>query len=179
MHPRPHARGPARRHPPVAIYARHHVAVHFDGAAARAVDALRDTWDPRMRAIAPAHVTLVYPEETLDVAALLDHLAAAARATAPVPLRLGRITGADGAVAALVDDPTGRLTTLRDRLAQRPLHHPFHATIAHPRTAADPRACLRALDGRDLDVPFTAHEVLWTRTDHEGRRVLARHPLGG
>ncbi|SHN48099.1 2'-5' RNA ligase family protein [Cryptosporangium aurantiacum] len=165
--------------------ARHHVTVHLDGPAAQAIDALRAVWDPVMRGIAPAHVTVVYPEETVDTPLLLERLRRVAAVTAPIPLAIGRITAADegrGGVFALVDDPTGRLAALRTELLRPPQRHgryPFHATIAHPRTAESPARCWDALRGHDLAVPVTAHEALWTVTDTSTRTVLARYPFRG
>jgi 8-oxo-dGTP diphosphatase len=170
---------------PLSAGERRHVAVHLDGPAAAAVDGLRALHDPEMRRIAPPHVTLVYPEETGDAALLLRRLEREAAETAPIPLRLGAFAGVDdgrGGVHAAVADPAGALEALRDRLLlppQRFSGYPFHATIAHPRTATAPAGCWTALRGGGLDVPFTAREALWTATDGTGRRVLRRFPFTG
>jgi hypothetical protein len=50
---------------------RSHLTVHLDGDAARAVDDLRSSWDPSMCRVAPARVTVGYPEETVDADSLL------------------------------------------------------------------------------------------------------------
>ena len=165
--------------------ARRHVTVHLDGNAARAVDALRADWDPAMRRICPAHVSVVYPEETVDVALLLDRLEEAARETAPFTIGLGGLEAEDeglGGVFARVEDGVPTLETLRDRLLLPPqgfAGHPFHATIAHPRTAESPAACWSHVRGGRLDVSCRVHEVLWTVTDASRREVLARFPLAG
>ncbi|MEJ2864212.1 NUDIX domain-containing protein [Actinomycetospora flava] len=165
--------------------ARRHVTVHLDGDAARAVDALRADWDPAMRRICPAHISVVYPEETVDVALLLDRLAEAARETAPFTVRLGALAADDegrGGVFAMVEDGVPALEALRDRLLLPPqgfAGHPFHATIAHPRTSGSPAACWSHVRGGRLDVACSVHEVLWTVTDTSHREVLARFPLAG
>jgi mutator protein MutT len=164
---------------------RRHVAIHLDGEAAQAVDGLRAVWDPVMRARAPAHVTVVYPEETVDPALLLEELGRAAGESAPIPLRLGPLAcvdGGRGGVFATVEDPTGALEALRDRLLlppQRFRGYPFHATVAHPRTATSPADCWSSRRGRALDLPFTAQEVLWTATDEVRRQVLGGFRFAG
>lgn len=98
---------------------RRHVALHLDGEAARAVDALRADWDPEMRRICPAHVSVVHPEETVDVALLLDRLGEAARETAPFTIRLGGLEADDegrAGVFARVEDGVPALETLREVL---------------------------------------------------------------
>jgi hypothetical protein len=100
--------------------------------------------------------------------------------TAPFTLRLGALAAADGGVFALVEDPSGRLETLRQRLLrppQRSLGYPFHTTVAHPRTAASPGECWEHLRGRHLTGEVAVEELLWTATDDTRRTVLARLPL--
>jgi mutator protein MutT len=162
---------------------RRHVTVHLDGDAARAVDALRADWDPAMLRICPAHVSVAYPEETVDEALLLARLEDAARETAPFTVGLGALAADDegaGGVFAMIEDGVAALETLRDRLLLPPqgfAGHPFHATIAHPRTSASPAACWALLRGGRLDVASLVTEVLFTVTDDVRREVLARHPL--
>ncbi len=103
--------------------ARQHLAIYLDGEAARAVDELRLVWDPVMRRVAPAHVTVVYPEETVDAGLLLERAALLARETSAFPIRLGELQCEDegrGGVLARVEDPTGQLAILRDRLLLPP-----------------------------------------------------------
>jgi len=53
------------------------------------------------------------------------------------------------------------LETIRDRLLlppQRYSGHPFHSTIAHPRTSTDPAGC----DAKDLNELRLAHPALRT-----------------
>jgi 8-oxo-dGTP pyrophosphatase MutT (NUDIX family) len=159
------------------------VSVHLDGPAARELDALREVWDPRMRRITPPHVTVVYPEETVDEDRLFESLGAASALTDPVTVTIGDVAGVDdgiGGVYATVDDPSGGLETLRDRLLlppQRWLGYPFHTTIVHPRTSDRGPACLDMLAGRALDLEFVASEAVFTVTDEQRREVLERFPL--
>ncbi len=133
-----------------------------------------------MHRVARAHVTVVYPEETVDAGLLLERLESAAGEMAPFGLRVGRLTCDDeghGGVFALVDDPAGSLESLRDRLLlppQRFAGYPFHVTIAHPRTAAAPARCWEEVRGHEFDVSFPVNEVLWTATDESARTVLSR-----
>ncbi|WP_454299584.1 2'-5' RNA ligase family protein [Salana multivorans] len=80
--------------------ARQHLAIYLDGEAARAVDELRLVWDPVMRRVAPAHVTVVYPEETVDAGLLLERAALLARETSAFPIRLGEASSARTRAAA-------------------------------------------------------------------------------
>lgn len=138
-----------------------------------------------MLRISPAHISVVYPEETVDTDLLLDRLARVTDELAAFPLRLAAVAGEAGGrrgVHALVEDPGGGLEALRDRLLlppQRFSGYPFHATVAHPRTAPSPTACWTQLRGVELDAAFTVDHVLWTVTDESGRRILRRFTLAG
>lgn len=138
-----------------------------------------------MARMAPPHVTVAYPEETVDAGLLLDRLAGAAAETAPIPVRIGGFVADDdgrGGVFAAVGDPAGGLTALRDRLLlppQRFSGYPFHTTIAHPRTAAAPADCWAALRGGSLDLSCVVDEAQWTVTGASGRTVLATFPFEG
>ncbi|GIJ67012.1 NUDIX domain-containing protein [Virgisporangium ochraceum] len=164
---------------------RRHVGLQLGGPVAEALDRLRSRWDPVMARLAPPHVTVVYPEETVDAGLLLDRLAEAAAETPPIRLRIGDVACDDdgrGGVYAAVADPTGGLTALRDRLLlppQRFSGYPFHTTIAHPRTADAPEGCWAALRGRTLDLSCVVDEAQWTVTDDSGRTVLATFPFEG
>lgn len=178
---RPHR----RRDVGPGIGARHHLAVHLDGEAAAVVDELRARWDPTMRRITPAHVTVAYPEETVDRDLLLTRAARVARESPAFQACLARFATRDdgrGGVVALVDDVDGGLETMRDRLLlppQRFSGFPFHATIAHPRTAQNTVGCWAQLGGTGLDVSFTVDALLWTVTGNASRTVLETFPLTG
>lgn len=138
-----------------------------------------------MATLTPPHVTVVYPEETIDEAVLLAAVADTASETPPFELYLRAVLAdddGDGGVFVEVQDPAGALETVRDRLLLPPQRHsgfPFHTTIAHPRTSLDPRGCWRELQGQRLDRSVSVEELLHTVTDNRGRRVLSRHPLRG
>lgn len=51
---------------------RRHLSIALREPAAEPLERLRQVWDPRMAEAVPAHVTLVYPEETLDETLLLE-----------------------------------------------------------------------------------------------------------
>lgn len=164
---------------------RQHLAVHLDGDAARVVDGLRAVWDPAMHSVTPAHVTVVYPEETVDAGLLLERAARAADEMSAFSIRLGAFACADegrGGVFAMVEDSQGGLETVRDRLLlppQRFSGYPFHVTVAHPHTSVSPAACWKQLRGSVVAASFTVRELLWTVTDASTRTVLRRFPLLG
>jgi 8-oxo-dGTP diphosphatase len=161
------------------------VSIHLVGEVAASLDVWRTRWDPTMAARTPPHVTVVYPEETVDEVRLLRDLAAAADDIAPFDVHVGALLADDGGrggVFAEVNDPTGALDDLRDRLLlppQRYSGYPFHTTVAHPRTSPDPVGCWRALAGREVDATARVDELLFTVTDETGRRILERFPLRG
>lgn len=138
-----------------------------------------------MQSVAPPHVTIVYPEETVDVGLLLERVARETRGMSAFPIRLGVFVSENdgrGGVFVSVEDCEGGLETLRDRLLlppQRFSGYPFHVTIAHPRTSSSLVECWEHLRGGSLDVSFVVREVLWTLTDDSGRKVLERFPLAG
>ncbi|MDO5663125.1 MAG: NUDIX domain-containing protein, partial [Brachybacterium sp.] len=164
---------------------RRHLGIHLDGDAGRSLDALRAVWDPVMCEVAPPHVTLVYPEETLDADLLLERAGEESTLTSAFSISLGAITCADdgrGGVFVEVEDLDGGLETLRDRLLLPPQlysGYPFHTTIAHPRTAPDPESCWQHLRGLTVKQSLMVREVLWTITGDDGRTVLERFPLTG
>ncbi len=164
---------------------RRHVSIHIPGDTARDLDAWRERWDPVMAARTPPHVTVVYPEEIVDELLLLARLDEVAADTSPFALHLSDVRaddGGSGGVFVAVADHSGALETIRDRLLLPPQHfsgYPFHSTIAHPRTSVNPTGCWRALQGLRLDCDASVHELLYTVTDHAGRRVLSRHRLRG
>lgn len=170
---------------PDAPDARWHLSVHLDGDAAGAVDELRAVWDPSMHRAVPAHVSVVYPEETTDVQLLLERAARAAEEIPAFVIRLGEFACDDdgrGGVFVMVHDSAGGLETLRDRLLLPPQRfggYPFHVTIAHPRTSTAGAACWAQLRGGGLAVSFTVRELLWTVTDTTTRRVVERFALTG
>lgn len=159
---------------------RRHLAVHLDSSVTAPLDQWRVRWDPVMLRIAPAHVTVTYPDECHDEAGLLDRARRAAARLGPVRLRLGRIRcvdGGRGGVFAEVDDVDGWLAELRDELLlppQRDRKVPFHSTIVHPRTSDRGPECWTALAGTELDVACAVAELLFTETKASGRTVLER-----
>lgn len=138
-----------------------------------------------MHRVVPAHVSVVYPEETVDAGLLLERVACAAAEMSAFPIQLG-VFGCDdegrGGVFVMVNDSQGGLETLRDRVLlppQRFSGYAFHATVAHPRTSTSLSACWAQLRGGGLEVSFTVRELLWTVTDASARTVLERFPLTG
>lgn len=162
---------------------RRHLAVHLGTTLAAPLDAWRAAWDPAMLGIAPAHVTVTYPEECADEVLLLERARRVAATLAPVRLRLGAVQCLDGGrdgVDVEVDDLDGALAELRDEVLlppQRDGHVPFHSTIVHPRTSARGPDCWAALAGAEVGREGAVDELLFTETSARGRVVLERFPF--
>ncbi len=162
---------------------RRHLAVHLGPDLAAPLDAWRAEWDPGMLRIAPAHVTVTYPEECADEAVLLARARAVAATLGPVRVRLGAVRCVDGGrdgVHVEVDDLDGALAELRDELLlppQRDGDVPFHSTLVHPRTSDRGPACWAAIAGAEVDRVGEVEALLFTETSAQGRVVLARFPF--
>ena len=148
-----------------------------------------DAGDPLALAV-PPHITLLpptaVPTDRLD--SIKEHLAAVARAHAPIDLRLSGastflpisavaylkvIVGGDALRSLQQDirDASGPLSA--------PLRFPFHphVTLAHEVGQAALDAAMRA--GAALDAAFTAGQVLLHSLRRDDCALLARIPLGG
>lgn len=153
------------------------------GPAAGQVRRWRQRWDPLMAAVVPAHVTVVYPEETVDVDLLLQRAEQWAGTVARFRLRLGEVFAEDGGrggVFAAVDDVDGGWRELRRLLLARPMtpvDFPAHVTVAHPRTSSQGEECAAALAGRCLDSEILVREALFTATTATSFTVIRRFPL--
>lgn len=164
--------------------ARRHLAVLPAGPEVEQLAAWRREWDPVMAAVAPPHVTLVYPEETADEDLLLVRAQAACARTAPFRLGLRGVVAEEagrGGVFVAVDDVDGAWGALRLDLLRPPMTRYSgvgpHATIVHPRTSERGPECFRSLGGLRLDVEVEVIEVVFTETTAESFTVLRRFPL--
>ncbi|MFI6394383.1 2'-5' RNA ligase family protein [Nonomuraea sp. NPDC050547] len=160
---------------------RRHLSIALRGPAAEPLERLRQKWDPRMAEVVPAHVTLVYPEETLDETLLLKRAESHAGERPPFRLRLGRVFAMDGGVFVRVHDVDGAWTDLRRELLSPPMAAmdvPPHATIAHPRTSTWGARCAAALAGRELAGEFRVTEIRFTEAGAGSFSVLRRFSLG-
>ncbi|MFD9945532.1 2'-5' RNA ligase family protein [Nonomuraea sp. NPDC059023] len=160
---------------------RRHLSIALRGPAAERLERLRRTWDPRMAHVVPAHVTLVYPEETLDETLLLKRAASQAAERPPFRLRLGDVFAMDGGVFVRVLDVDGAWAGLRRTLLPPPMAamgFPAHATIAHPRTSTLGARCAAALAGRELAGEFRVTEIQFTEAGAGSFSVLRRFRLG-
>jgi hypothetical protein len=160
---------------------RHHAAVRPPAAVAAPLERLRARYDPVMAARAPAHVTVVYPEELPDPTALVDRVAGVRRG--PFRLRLGGVGREGGWVHVAVDDLDGGWADLRARLLAPP-HRPLdvgppHLTLVHPRTSGAADAAWAALRGTRPGGVFPVTELVVTATGEDGCTVLHRTPLHG
>lgn len=161
--------------------ARRHVLFALRGEVAEELQALRIEWDPMMAARVPPHVTLVYPEETVNERLLLDRVAQVAEATAPFAIWLGDLESSDrGSVWFPIVDPSDSWAGLRSHLLAPPFH-PLavkpHATVVHPRTSDRGPQAMSVLAGTRFDSSFDLEEILFTETSREGTAILDRFPL--
>ena len=163
---------------------RHHATAFLDARSSLKIEELRRTWDPAMAQQIAAHVTLVYPEEIADPAALIARAARAAAGTPPFSIAVGSPIHegdpADG-VFLRVDDIADGIRRFRelavpsgDAIGFRP-----HVTIVHPRTSRRGEQAWNDLAGLRLDDRFTIADVAVTAYD--GRRWLTvqTFPLAG
>lgn len=137
-----------------------------------------------MARLVPAHVTVTYPEETVDEELLLRRARRRLGTVPPFRLRLGAVVAEDGGgggVFVAVEDVDGGWADLRRRLLAEPmtpLDVPAHLTVVHPRTSARGPECLAALAGRRLAAEVRIREVRYTETTADAFTLLRRFPLG-
>jgi hypothetical protein len=164
---------------------RRHLCVIPVGPITERVERWRHRWDPAMASVVPAHVTVVYPEETADESLLLTRAEHATGEIAPFRLRLSGVTAEDGGRGGVfigVDDIDGGLKNLKRRLLaapMTPLGYPAHVTIAHPRTSSRGPECYAALAGERLDSEVQVRELLFSETTASIFAVRRRFPLSG
>ncbi|HEY0697304.1 MAG TPA: 2'-5' RNA ligase family protein, partial [Micromonospora sp.] len=126
---------------------RRHLCVVPTGPGIDVVRRWRHAWDPVMAAVVPAHVTVAYPEETVDEELLLRRAQRCVGTVGPFRLRLGEVFAADagrGGVFLAVHDVDGAWAGLRRRLLAAPMtpvDFPAHLTIVHPRTSSRGEEC--------------------------------------
>jgi 8-oxo-dGTP pyrophosphatase MutT (NUDIX family) len=134
---------------------------------------------------APAHISLVYPEEHDNETLLLSRAAIAAEHTAPFRIGLDNVAGENeglGGVWFLVEDPSKTWETLRDSLLSDPfsqLQVSPHVTITHPRTTNSGPQALSALANSQLSGDVELREIAYTETTSRGMRILERFELTG
>lgn len=161
---------------------RRHVAVLLEGSVADSLDELRREWDPVMSA--PAHVTVVYPEEVTDEPLLLQRLAAVVVDLRPFRLTFGgmvSVDGGDGGVFFEAVEATETLTELRRGVVFAPftpIHFPFHATVVHPRTSHRGREAREHLGDVCIEGHVDVRSVAFTETTPTAFRVLESFALG-
>jgi hypothetical protein len=162
---------------------RRHLCVTPSGPAIEQIEQWRNAWDPAMACVVPAHLTVVYPEETVDDDLLLRRAERFVSAMVPFRLRLEEVFAEDGGrggVFVAVHDVDGGWTRLRRQLLSEPMtpvDFPAHLTVAHPRTSSRGAECYAALAGHRLDADTWAREVLFTETTASSFTVLRRFPM--
>jgi 8-oxo-dGTP diphosphatase len=160
---------------------RHLTAVLPGGAFVTEIEALRRRWDPVMAAAVPAHVSVVYPEETVDEAVLLDRMRRESARLRAFPLDARGVERAEEGRGVFLGatDRTGALTALRQRLlAPNPASVlPLHVTIVHPRTSEQGPQAFAALESNRVAGSMVVSELAFTETTPEGMTVLERFEL--
>lgn len=164
---------------------RRHLQFILSGQIAEKVELLRQRWDPVMAARAPAHISLVYPEEHEDEALLMSRTASAADQQSPFKISIGTVSGEHngrGGVWFLILDPSRTWETLRVKILSEPfrqLQTTPHVTIAHPRTTTLGPQALAELATFKLSGEVELSEIAYTETDSRGSSVLKRFQLLG
>lgn len=152
------------------------------GEVEERIQKLRVAWDPVMAARIRPHVTLVYPEETVDEQLLLERVAKAAKNAAPFVVSLGEIEGSgNGGVWFPVVD-SGTWAKLRTTILSppfQPIEVTPHVTVVHPRTSGRSREAMNELAGTRIAGSIRVNEMLFTETSPEGMSVIQRFPLAG
>ncbi|MFF1360934.1 2'-5' RNA ligase family protein [Streptomyces sp. NPDC058297] len=162
---------------------RRHLCVNLAGPEAGQIERWRHEWDPVMASVIPAHVTVTYPEETVDEALLLQRAELCHHQTPAFRLRLGEVFTEDegrGGVFVAVDDVDRGWADLRRGLLSppmTPISFPAHVTIAHPRTCRRGPQCYAELAGHCARGTVWARELLFTQTTANSFTVLRRFPL--
>lgn len=164
---------------------RRHLQFILSGPVAEQIELLRRRWDPLMAHLAPAHISLVYPEEYDNETLLLSRAASAAKHRAPFRIALDHVAAENkglGGVWFLVRDPSKAWETLRASLLSEPfspLQVSPHITIAHPRTTNSGPQALTELANSQLTGDVELREIAYTETTRHGMRVFERFELTG
>ena len=158
-------------------------ATIFLGDSGRDVEVLRRRWDPVMAAQIPAHVSVAYPKEALDLADLRARVGVAVRTAAPFELELGAVVH-DGnprnGVFVQVHDPLGSWRELRASIAGStldPLIAP-HVTLVHPRTSGLGPSSWSELQNHDLQRTIAVRSVAVTAFDGHAWVTFSDDRLG-
>lgn len=164
---------------------RRHLQFILAGPAADQIEVLRQRWDSVMAARAPAHISLVYPEEYDDETLLLSRAASAAHDTSPFTVTLGEASGENGGrggVWCSVTDRSGTWNALRAAILSTPFRMlPIepHVTVVHPRTSSRGPEALADLSGISVSGKVDLSEIVYTETGASGMCVLDRFQLLG
>ncbi len=135
-----------------------------------------------MAARTPPHVSLAYPEETVDEGLLVERTERVTSETPAFGVTVGEsmTESEQGAVWFSVLDPTGTWTRLR-KVILAPPFHPLpltpHVTVVHPRTSDRGAEAFAELGGTRIEKEILLGEVAFTETDRSGMRILERFPL--
>lgn len=164
---------------------RRHLQFILSGSVAEQIELLRRRWDPLMADRAPAHISLVYPEEHNNETLLLSRTATAADQTAPFRIGVDKVAGENEGLEGvwfLVTDPSKTWETLRNSLLSDPfsqLQISPHITIAHPRTTNSGPKALAALANFQITGNVELTEIAYTETTSRSMRILERFELAG
>lgn len=160
---------------------RRHVLFVLDGEVAEQLQTLRRQWDPEMAARIPPHVTLVYPEETVDELLLVGRVTEAAANTPSFAVSLADLKrGEWGGVWFPVVDPSDSWAKLRSEILAPPFRMRSvepHVTVVHPRTSDRGPEAFTALAGTRIKGTVRLGEMLYTETSNEGMTIIDRFPL--
>jgi 2'-5' RNA ligase len=147
------------------------------------VESLRAELDPRMAALIPAHVTVVYDDEAPDPDLLADGLRDAGREAPPIELRLATVAAFEPPdeglyVATKASDGLARLRVAVLRPPFMVTRSGFwpHVTVLNPRSVEACEEDWRSLIGREVGVSVTVSEV--ALVEFRDGRWLVREAIG-
>jgi 8-oxo-dGTP diphosphatase len=136
-----------------------------------------------MAAIAPAHVTVVYPEEATDESLLTQRLERQLARVRSFPIDIRGVfdeAGGRGGVFLRAHDRVGTLAELKRGLLAHPFTpsaFPFHITVVHPRTSDRGPQALAAVIGEEVIGSLIVSELCWTETSATTQTLIRRFPL--
>ena len=167
--------------PDGALPARRHLTILLtDSDVADAIERMRCRWDPAMAAIAPAHVTVVYPEEASDEALLMQRLERQLAKVRSFPIDIRGAfceDGGRGGVFLHAHDRVGTLTGVKCGLLTPPFTptaFPLHVTVVHPRTSDRGPYALAAINHNQVIGSVVVSELCWTETSSTAQHVVQR-----
>lgn len=136
-------------------YIRRQLTLFAEPADAKAIEAIRGTFNPEQRRLIDCHVTLCREDELSDLEIVIDNLCKLE--SRPLTIRFGKPVRFGEGKGVLIpgEGPNEEFHRLRKMalkgLTDSPRHHEPHITLIHPRNAACTDAMFETI--RSMDWP--------------------------